>query len=861
MEIILRTDGKLNNISASTDRILLSIETDGVLYDEEIIYQIYDGKTAVADDKPFIARKSGRYLYLDSNLFVDGAEYFWRVTLRAEKEEIKSSVAHFIKGVRGENFNAVWIDNRRFNGSVSEFIKTFTVSGEILSARLYIVGLGFSESFLNGVKTDSFYFKPALTDFDDRIGLNNPNYDEENFGYSKKSVLYDTFDVKRFIKQGENSLKILLGTGWYCNEDKNFVDPNFSFGKPKLFFELRIQTSNGQYSVCSDENVLVRNIAVKSQMFAGDYVDFTATDSAFEKAEMCEPPTGELLPNIAPNDGVIEEIFPLAEEKTESGVLYDFGKNHTGSLVLKVKGNRGAKLTVKYFENKKNGKPDPISGRWYAYKDGKDIVGYIDQQREYVLSGDIDEIKPLFHWNCYRYASLEADCAIEIKEVKSLFIASKTDIDGEFLCSDEFLNKLHNAFVLTQLDNMHCGVPSDCPTREKLPYTGDGQLVSETVTYSFSAESFYRKWLKDIINSQGKNGFVCYTAPFISGGGGFWWSNALVVLPLTLYNYTGDKQIIKDAYEPCKKLVAFYEGNHDGDYVMKKSFLKWFLGEWATPDNVIVNISYVNTLAAYFAADKVLEMSKILGENTDTDYYIKLKEKLKNAINKNFFDDKTCSYAGGAQGSDIMPALSGIADENSARAITKRLVAKYEKDLHLDTGIVFTPWLFKLLSEAGRDDIVYAILTEKSAPSLYDALKNETTLVEYFVDKEEYGNTVSHCHPMFGSVLSWVYKNVAGADLSLLCDKRVVFAPKLIKKVPFAKYSKKTPFGKLSIEYNAEKDFIMKIEVPLGITAEVRLPKEVSKIQLSNDKGTKVLSERSVCLNGGEHIFTGVIDC
>jgi alpha-L-rhamnosidase len=54
---------------------------------------------------------------------------------------------------------------------------------------------------------------------------------------------------------------------------------------------------------------------------------------------------------------------------------------------------------------------------------------------------------------------------------------------------------------------MHGGVPTDCPHREKLPYTGDGQCTAKSVFYSFGFENFYDKWLTDIVDSQGENGF------------------------------------------------------------------------------------------------------------------------------------------------------------------------------------------------------------------------------------------------------------------------------------------------------------------------------------------------------------------
>lgn len=862
MSIFLRTDGKQNNLAAATDRILLSVETEGAEYTDTVTYEVFASKEQVIENKPFLVRQGGRYLYLDGALFEDRTEYFWHAVLHTENGDIVSEIERFEKGITHGNFKAKWIENPTFNGNVSEFVKNFTISGTIQKARLYIVGLGFSDAYVNGAKTDEFYFKPVLTDFDKRIGLNNPHYNEENFGSSKKTVRYDVFDVGDLLKEGKNEIKILVGTGWYCNEDKNITDPDYSYGKPKLLFELHIQTENGEYTVFSDEDCVVKNTNIKSQMFAGDFVDFTFLSEHYIHAELCTPPTGELLPNFAENDKVVEEIAPLAQVKKDNLIEYDFGKNHTGSLFIKVKGKKGGKLVINYYENKKDGEVNPITSRWYAYKDGLEIIGYLDQTSEYILSGKEDIIAPYFHWNCYRFATVEADCELEIVEIKSLFIASGTEIDGQFSCSDEFLTRLHNAFVLTQRDNMHCAVPSDCPTREKLPYTGDGQLVAETTMYSFAAENFYRKWLKDIIDSQGANGFVSNTAPIIAGGGGFWWTNALVIIPKMLYNFTGDKQVIQDAYEPCKKLLAFYDNNHNGDYVMRKSYIKWFLGDWCSPEKVSIDIPYVNTLAAYYAADQVIDMCDILGETEDKAKYVQLKENFKKAINDYYFDAESCNYAGGIQGANLMPILNGVADQKTAEKLIQKILSQYEKDPHFDTGIIMTPILLDVLSEVGRDDLALKILTEKSDPSFYDMLDGETTLVEYWIKHDPSRSTISHCHPMFGSVLNWVYKNVAGMDLSKLWQKKICFAPKLLEKVDSAKISKNTPYGLASSEYCVKEGFTMKVKVPYGVLAEVKLPLTIVDLKLANGEKidfTKTENVQSCLLKGGDYEIVGKI--
>ena len=94
-------------------------------------------------------------------------------------------------------------------------------------------------------------------------------------------------------------------------------------------------------------------------------------------------------------------------------------------------------------------------------------------------------------------------------------------VTSSFSCSDPVLNWLYEAYIRTQLDNYHGCIPSDCPHRERLGYTGDGQLTAETAMLLLDTKELYRKWYQDILDSQGaETGHIPHTAPFLGGGGG-----------------------------------------------------------------------------------------------------------------------------------------------------------------------------------------------------------------------------------------------------------------------------------------------------------------------------------------------------
>jgi alpha-L-rhamnosidase len=266
----------------------------------------------------------------------------------------------------------------------------------------------------------------------------------------------------------------------------------------------------------------------------------------------------------------------------------------------------------------------------------------------------------------------------------------------------------------------------------------------------------------------------------------------------------------------------------------------------------------MNTLAWYFAITETANMCEILGKKDYLPYLNELKEKVKKAINDNYFNSETLNYADGIQGANILPAINGVADNQTAKKLLDKMIEKYERDPHFDTGIVLTPRLLDALTAGGRSDIALKVLTEKTGPSYYDMLKGETTLPEHWF-KHWPGSPdsyVSHSHPMFGSVLGWVYKNVAGLDLTHICDKKIVYAPKVVKEISSASMYKTTIYGKASIEYSTNADFIMKITVPFGIKGEVVLPDYISDVAVDNNP---VGIKDKFTLDGGKYVITGKI--
>lgn len=62
-------------------------------------------------------------------------------------------------------------------------------------------------------------------------------------------------------------------------------------------------------------------------------------------------------------------------------------------------------------------------------------------------------------------------------------------------------------------ENISGCVPSDCPHRERLGYTRDGQLTCEAAMLTLDVKGLYEKWYQDILDSQGQTPATSPTRP------------------------------------------------------------------------------------------------------------------------------------------------------------------------------------------------------------------------------------------------------------------------------------------------------------------------------------------------------------
>ena len=135
----------------------------------------------------------------------------------------------------------------------------------------------------------------------------------------------------------------------------------------------------------------------------------------------------------------------------------------------------------------------------------------------YTFSGEGEETyMPRFTFFGYRYASITATDDVEIECVSSIPVTSiKKEMEtGRIETGDKDLNRFIANVYWGQLSN-YLSIPTDCPQRnERLGWSADTQVFCEAGSFNADTRRFFRKFTRDLRDSQDAEGGYTSVAPF-----------------------------------------------------------------------------------------------------------------------------------------------------------------------------------------------------------------------------------------------------------------------------------------------------------------------------------------------------------
>ena len=709
----------------------------------------------------------------------------------------------------------------------------------VKKAEITICGLGFFELYLNGKKVSDDLLVPSFSQYSYRDLSEHYKIRQDKMSYRTYALQYDITD---YLLDGDNAIGVQLGNGWYKLCDVCDGNPTWHpYGDPKLCYKINIiYNDNTTAEIFSDESVKYSNSEITfNNIYGGERHDYSLAkvgfssvgynDSDWNNSVVISAPETDFYIQTCPADKVIRNITPVKVCDFGETSIYDCGEGITGFAVLKSKLD-GATLTARYADALNS----DLTLDFYPSGGDEERL----QQEVFANTKVGDEYFPHFCWHAFRYIEVSNNAEIVTVNV----VHSDCAVTSSFESDNEVLNWLYKTYLRTQLDNMHCGVPSDCPHIERLGYTGDGQLCAEAVMLMTDSKDFYIKWMADIADCQDvETGHVQHTTPFCGGGGGpAAWGGAIVVVPYVFYKTFGDKSVIEQYLPNMLKYVDYMVSHSECGLVCREE-TEWCLGDWCAPmelhkpephtkSRVLIPETYVNTVLFIRQMKMLTELSEAVGKPELTSHLADLIAKSSAMVNIAYYSPMTHCYCGDVQGANCLALDAGLGDEKTLQMT----VDKYRDRERFDTGIVATDVLPRILFESGNAQLAFDLMTARKLPSFgYMMDQGATSLWEDWLPERSLN------HPMFGALTRYLFTYLLGisqANDSVGFEK-ITIKPQLVNGMNKASGYITTVKGKIAVAYEKTGNSVnFTVDLPENTTAEFNCGEY--KSTLSSGKNT-----------------------
>ena len=740
--------------------------------------------------------------------------YYWQV----EADGVKSETAWFETGKMYEPWTAKWISPIVGEGEPHPILKkTVSVKDGLAQARLYGVGLGVYEVYIGGQKVGDEYLMPGCNAYD-------------------QWIQYQTYDVtKELLAGGEADLEILLGDGWYKGlfglqyREHNYGD------RFAAIFELHLTYADGTEEViCTDASWTARSSQIMaSSIYSGETQDYTAPEKTYEVEEI-EGWTERLQGRLSPAITGHERLTPVQILKTKKGeTVLDMGQNMVGWPEFKIEAPKGWTVGFKTGELLQDD---------CFYRDN---LRRAKSEFSYTSDGTARVVRPHFTFYGFRYVLLENwPTEPKIEDFCGLVIHSDMEETGCIETSDPRVNQLISNVRWGQKGNF-LDVPTDCPQRdERMGWTGDAQVFCGTASFNFDTYAFYTKFGHDLFYEQSKlNGSVPHVVPVVGnqGDGSTAWGEAATVIPWQVYVHFGDKTILENQYQSMKDWVDYMErkdkaSGRPGLWDSGFHFADWLALDGPVEGGVMGGTDPYMIASCYYSysAKLVAKAAHVLGKTEDEAYYTALSERVSKAVCDEYLTPN------GKLAMDTMTAyvvmlFMEIAPEKDRVRLAGRLYELLkENNFHLKTGFVGTPYLCRVLSENGYNDVAYTLLMNDDYPSwLYEVKMGATTIWERWNSVLPNGKISgiemnSMNHYAYGSIEEWIYRNAAGIQPSEEEPgfRKICLKPQPDYRLQWIDAKVNTTLGLLRSYWKIEDPTHLRVEftVPFGAKATVVLP-------------------------------------
>lgn len=637
-------------------------------------------------------------------------------------------------------------------------------------------------------------------------------------GPNPRDTYYDEVNITNYLNKGKNSVSILT---WFFGKD-GFS--HISSGKTGLLFECKAK----DIDICSDNSWKVK----KHESYGScsfPYPNFRLSESSIRFDARLDFGTWQAKDYSVNRWSNVVEIDTCLVEPWNNLVLRPIPQWKNSGLLKYINTSNfpiiaqsdtiitcilPANIQITPFLQVESKEGLVIDIRTDNYFGG----GSPNLRAEYITRTGIQKYES-YGWLNGHKVLYTIPKGVKILDLKYRETGYNTEFAGNFLCSDEFLNKLwkksQRTLYVTMRDNY-----MDCPDRERAQWWGDVVIEGGEAFYALCPQShmLLKKGMYELIGWQRENG-VLYS-PIPSGN----WNKELPGQMLSsigyygfwnYYMHTGDLQTVKELYPGVKKYLNLWKINEKGTVYIRTGTWTW--GDWGKEKD----IELIYNALFYMAIKGAANMAKALNLLSEEEQYLRIMNDLKSSFNKNYWNGnryRSSNYKGKTDDrSQTLAVVSGIADKDKFPAILEILKNEEHASPYMEK------YVLEALFQMGYED--YAIQRMKKRYATMVNNNEYTTLFEGWGigEKGFGGGTINHawsggCLTILSQYLCGIEPINPGYDLF-----QVMPQPGLIKKASATILSVKGEI--VSSFINNEDLFELNVDVPADTKAIVGIPK------------------------------------
>jgi alpha-L-rhamnosidase len=778
-------------------------------------------------------------------------QYFWKVKIWDKDDNVSnwSKVAHFSMGLlKKDDWKGEWIYKKDQNKKDHNWYrKNVSLEDNPQSAFIYVASFGYHEVYVNGEKVSNAVMNPV-------------------YSFVKKRLPYLTYNIKDYLKKGDNVIGIWHAAGWSrWGRIKAYYDAPFVFKA-----QANIKFSNSNLLINTDASwkckksysAYVGRWDIKD--FGGEIIDERLReddwntkeydDTSWENAVVfnneeakevgisnvnlgpkgaivvpstdANPPTSKITAILSAQmvepQVKYKEINPIGVQKDKQGnYVLDMGENYTGFFEMNLfNGKEGDTITFKIADIK------VVKSSW-------------NQRSKYVFDKTgTGHFTNRFNLAGGRWVTIEGiNYKPELKDIKGYVITNDRKQISQFESSNELLNKIYQVNLNTYIANTIDGILVDCPHRER---RGWGE-VTVAAMYGDALPNFesgaymtqYAQFMQDAQAEDGKMRAVINGDDFEFL---MWMANSPITIWET-YRILGDKKLLENHYPTLQKWMHWLYKHSDYETggalkIGTRGSLEFpGLGDWCTPRGNFWTSSnspesaHFNNCVYAFMLENALNIAKTLNKTEDIEIFKKRLDVQRKATHKNIYDTSTGKYGEGHQVNQAFALISGVTPNAEKQKVYDNLVDQVlYKFPYYDTGSSGQALYSRYFTEYGeRMDLIYELLKDKHHPSYgYFIEQGKTVWPERW---SAIGN--SQIHTCYTGIGGYFIKGFGGIrpDPESLGMQNMIIKPAPVGDLTFANTAYESMYGNVVVNWKKEaQGATFHIEVPINTTAKVYLP-------------------------------------